>query len=51
MPEIRTTFEPDKVITVDDREAAELESQGLIFHTKATTDEGARRAAEKKEGN
>jgi hypothetical protein len=46
MNTIRTTMQPDVELEVDDRELTDLEAQGLVLHTKATTDEGARRAAE-----
>ena len=46
MAKIRTTIQPEVELDVDDREYEDLDRQGLILHTQATTDEGARRAAE-----
>lgn len=45
MPTIRTTNRPEDEIEVSEGEVAHLERLGLVLHTKATTDEGARRAA------
>lgn len=45
MPTLRTTIEPEREITVPDEEALHLERLGLVVHTQATTDAGARRAA------
>ena len=44
MPTLRTTFD-GKEIEVSDAEATDLERLGVVLDTKATTDEGARRAA------
>lgn len=45
VPTIRTTNEPEQEREVSDLEAEHLERIGLLLHSKATTDEGARRAA------
>jgi len=45
MTKLRTTIEPQKELDVSDAEAVHLERLGLVLHTKATTDEGVRRAA------
>lgn len=45
MPTLRTTNRPEDEIDVSEAEAEHLERLGLVLHTKATTDEGARRAA------
>lgn len=45
MPTIRTTFVPDREIEVGEAELLDLQRQGLVLETKATTDEGARKAA------
>lgn len=47
MPKIRTTFRPDLEIDVSEHEEGVLRAAGHVFDTKATTDEGARRAAER----
>lgn len=44
---IRTTIQPDVELDVDDTEFDVLRRSGLLLDTKATTDEEARRAAEK----
>lgn len=44
---VRTTFQPEEEITVGDAEFTDLSRQGLLVDTKATTDDGVRRAAEK----
>lgn len=48
---IRTRMQPEVELDVDDAEYNDLRRQGLILDTKATTDEGARRAAEKAEAD
>jgi len=45
MPKIRTTIRPEDEIDVSDAEAEHLDRLGVVLKTKATTDEGARRAA------
>lgn len=45
MPKIRLTITPGEEIDVPQWEADYLDSQGLVLHTRAKTDEGARRAA------
>jgi hypothetical protein len=45
MPKLRTTIEPEKELEVSEAEALDLERLGLVLDTRATTDEGARRAA------
>lgn len=47
MPKLRTTIRPEEELEVSEEEAADLRAMGLVLETKATTDEGARRAAEK----
>jgi hypothetical protein len=42
---VRTTIQPDQELEVGPQEYADLKGQGLLLNTKATTDEGARRAA------
>jgi len=42
---IRLTIRPDDEIEVGEREYVHLKRQGLVLNTKATTDEGARKAA------
>lgn len=44
MPKIRTTITPGEEIEVPQWEADYLESQGLVHHSRATTDEGALRS-------
>lgn len=52
---IRTTLRPERELDVDDAELTDLSRHGrsserpngLVLDTKATTDEGARRAAER----
>ena len=46
---IRTTIRPDVEVEVSDAELAELRAQGLVLDTKATTDEGAVRAASRQQ--
>lgn len=44
MPDVRTTLEPDRVLTVDDREAYALRQQNLLVEDdvdKAPTDDPA----------
>lgn len=45
VPTLRTTNQPEKELEVSDAEAVHLGRLGLVLDTKATTDEGARRAA------
>lgn len=45
MPTLRNTIQPENEIEVSDAEATHWERLGLVLDTKATTDEGARRAA------
>lgn len=47
MPELRVTQRPEQVLNVSDAEALDLERMGLVVKTQATTDAGARRAAER----
>ena len=47
MHRIRTKIRPEKTITVDEAEFTDLTRHGLVLDTAATTDEGARRAAER----
>ena len=47
MPKLRTTIEPEKELDVTEEEATDLRRLGLVLETKATTPEGARRAAER----
>lgn len=47
MPLIRTTFRPDIEIEVSEHEESVLRHQKLVVDTKATTAEGAIRAAER----
>lgn len=47
MPKIVTTF-TGKEIDVSEHEVAVLRGYGVVVDTKATTEEGARRAAEHK---
>lgn len=47
MPKIRTTNEPGVERDVSDEEALDLQRLGLVLETRATTPEGARRAAER----
>jgi hypothetical protein len=47
VPKVRTTFD-GKERDVSDREAQSLRAMGVVLNTKATTDEGARKAAERK---
>ena len=47
MPKLRTTFEPEKELDVSEQEALDLHRLGVVLDTKATTPEGARRAAER----
>lgn len=42
---IRLTIRPEEEIEVSDRELVHLRRQGLVLDTKASTDEGARKAA------
>lgn len=42
---VRTTIQPDVELEVDAAEYQTLRAQGLLLDTKATTPEGARRAA------
>lgn len=44
---IRTTLRPERELDVDDAELTDLDRYGVVLDTKATTDEGARRAAER----
>lgn len=44
---IRTTIQPDVELEVDDAELLDLQRLGLVLKTKASTDAGARKAAEK----
>lgn len=44
---IRTTIQPDVEIEVEGPELLDLQRQGLVLNTRATTPDGARRAAEK----
>lgn len=44
MPKIRTTITPGEEIDVPQWEADYLESQGLVHHSRAATDEGAVRS-------
>lgn len=44
---IRTTHKPEEELEVDDAELTDLTRLGFVLDTKATTDEGARRAAER----
>lgn len=48
MPKIRTTFRPEDELDVTEAEELDLRRLGVVLDTKATTDEGARRVAEKK---
>lgn len=51
MQTLRTTIDPTREITVDDREAADLEALGVVLKgTRATTDEGLTAAALKQTG-
>lgn len=45
MPKLRTTNRPQDELDVSDAEALDLHRFGLVLDTKATTDEGVRRAA------
>lgn len=46
MQTLRTTINPTEEITVDDREAADLEAYGVVLTgTRATTDDGLTAAA------
>lgn len=46
MQTLRTTINPTEEITVDDREAVDLEAMGLVLTgTRATTDDGLTKAA------
>lgn len=47
MPTIRTTFRPDLEIEVTEHEERVLRADDLVVDTKATTAEGAIRAAER----
>lgn len=44
MPKIRTTITPGEEIEVPQWEADYLESEGLVHHSRAKTDEGAVRS-------
>jgi hypothetical protein len=46
VPKVRTTFD-GKEIEVSEEEATDLRRLGVVLETKATTDEGARKAAER----
>ncbi|NUR24992.1 MAG: hypothetical protein HOV83_03940 [Catenulispora sp.] len=46
MPKIRTTFDGQE-LEVSEEEALDLTRMGVVLDTKAQTDEGARKAAEK----
>lgn len=48
MPKVRTTIEPEKELDVTENELTDLRAMGLVLDTQAKTDEGARRAAERK---
>lgn len=45
MPTLRTTNEPEKELEVSEAEALDLHRFGIVLETRATTEEGARRAA------
>ena len=47
MPKLRTTIRPEEELDVSEQEATDLHRLGLVLDTKATTPEGARRAAER----
>lgn len=47
MPKLRTTHEPEVERDVADAEATDLERWGVVLDTKATTDHGLRKAAER----
>lgn len=47
MPKIRTTFDGVER-EVSEQEFLDLTRMGVVLETKATTDEGARKAAERK---
>lgn len=47
MPTIRTKFRPDIELEVTEHEESVLRAQKVVLDTKATTDEGAIRAAER----
>jgi hypothetical protein len=47
VPTLRTTFD-GKEIEVSEQEATDLRRLGVVLETKATTDEGAHKAAERK---
>lgn len=48
---VRTTIQPDVELEVDDAELQALRAQGLLLDTKAKTNAGARRAAERNQQN
>lgn len=47
MPKLHTTHEPEVERDVSDAEAADLTAWGLVLDTKATTDLGRQKAAER----
>jgi hypothetical protein len=47
---IRSSHRPEKELKVDDAELLDIERYGMRVNTTATTDEGARKAAEAQAG-